>query len=125
MVEDDPARAMIDWINNVPPAELAAELMMAFVPGQIPGLISAWSLAEWMFRGCHKPSKYVAKYFPKFTDDDAGPISEALQLLEHSELLYTSRRGERQHWNATRLGLAMVASGKPAVRQRITDRTGA
>ena len=32
---------------------------------------------------------------------------------------------EEPTWTATRLGLATLASGKAAVRQRIKDRTGA
>lgn len=54
------------------------------------------------------------------------PILEALQMLEHSELVYVrdiSDLGSRR-WQATRLGLATLASGKDAVRHRIKDRTG-
>jgi hypothetical protein len=55
------------------------------------------------------------------------PIMEAVQLLEHAELVYVSSPtgGDRVFkWSATRLGLATLANGKDAVRQRIKDRTG-
>ena len=50
-------------------------------------------------------------------------IAEAAQVLEHSELLY-KMASEHECWRATRLGLAILALGKSAVRQRIKDRTG-
>jgi hypothetical protein len=55
-----------------------------------------------------------------------GPMREALQLLEHAELIYISEMESvpSARWRATRLGLAVLASGKTAVRQRIKDRTG-
>ncbi len=55
----------------------------------------------------------------------SGPILEAVQLLEHAELILIAdiREGSR-NWHATRFGLATLAEGKDAVRQRIKDRTG-
>ncbi len=57
------------------------------------------------------------------------PIREAMQLLEHAELVYVRRMpdfqdGSEVRWSVTRLGLAALASGKDAVRQRVRDRTG-
>gem|GEM_PF-5061096 len=55
-----------------------------------------------------------------------GPILEAVQLLEHAELILIADitdYGDR-YWSATRFGLATLAEGKDAVRQRIKDRTG-
>jgi hypothetical protein len=52
---------------------------------------------------------------------------EAVQLLEHAELLYVRSISDVAgacSWCATRLGLATLAEGKAAVRQRIKDRTG-
>ena len=49
---------------------------------------------------------------------------EAIQLLEHSELVYVRVVSDERRWSATRLGLATLADGKDAVRQRIRDRTG-
>jgi hypothetical protein len=50
---------------------------------------------------------------------------EAVQLLEHSELVYVRFVADNDfRWSATRLGLTTLARGKAAVRQRITDRTG-
>lgn len=54
------------------------------------------------------------------------PISEALQLLDHAELVYHCHylHPDDHGWSPTRLGLATLANGKAAVRQRIADRTG-
>jgi hypothetical protein len=55
-----------------------------------------------------------------------GPILEAVQLLEHAELVYISEISDYGYrsWNATRFGSATLAAGADAVRQRIKDRTG-
>jgi hypothetical protein len=56
-----------------------------------------------------------------------GPILDAMQLLEHAELIRVAWWGESSanaEWSATRLGLATFVRGKGAVRQRIKDRTG-
>lgn len=47
-----------------------------------------------------------------------GPILEAVQLLAD-----ITDYGDR-YWSATRFGVATLAEGKDAVRQRIKDRTG-
>ena len=56
------------------------------------------------------------------------PIGEAIQLLEHAELVYippdNPSQGRPIKWSATRFGLATMANGKTAVRQRIKDRPG-
>jgi hypothetical protein len=55
------------------------------------------------------------------------PILEAMQLLEHAELVCVAWWGEgspQPEWRATRSGFASLASGKTAVRPRIKDRTG-
>jgi len=52
-------------------------------------------------------------------------VSEAVQLLEHAELIYESKRTELNDcWSATQFGLATLAQGEAAGRQRIKDRTG-
>jgi hypothetical protein len=60
-----------------------------------------------------------------------GRLSEAMQLLEHAELVYVHLMNEGKiltegnaGWTVTRLGWALLANGKAAVRQRIKDRTG-
>ncbi|MGB9223291.1 hypothetical protein [Mycobacterium sp.] len=115
---------MIDWIVAAPPAELAPELMEAFspnIPRCVPWLGSD-DFEEWMFRGYPKRTGLILAARPV-----TEPILEAVQLLEHSELVYVrlmSDYGAGCSWNATRLGLATLADGKAAVRQRIKDRTG-
>ena len=58
------------------------------------------------------------------------PLLEAVQLLQHAELIVntytpdTSYIQDEPTWSATRLGLAALASGKAMVTQRIKDRTG-
>ncbi len=119
----DPAQPMIDWINGAPPAELAAELMQAFGPDptrRVPWR-THYDFGEWMLRGYPKRPGLIVPARPV-----REPLSEAVQLLEHAELIYLraiSTDGERE-WSATRLGLATLADGKAAVRQRIKDRTG-
>ncbi len=122
--EPDPGQSMIDWIVVAPPAELAPELMEAFspnIPRRVPWLGSD-DFEEWMFPGYPKRTGLIVKARPV-----TEPILEAVQLLEHSELVYVrlmSDYGAGRSWNATRLGLATLADGKAAVRQRIKDRTG-
>lgn len=123
--EPDPAQPMIDWINGAPPGELAAELMSAFDPdlrapsGQTSPLALS-DFTDWMFRGFPARTGFILP---------ARPVQEstleAIQLLEHSELVYARWVHDNEsRWNATRLGLATLAEGKAAVRQRIRDRTG-
>ena len=111
---------MIDWVNGVPPAELAAELMAAFGSA---GALSLGDLCfEWLLgsRGYPKPRDYWDRLLT--------PLGEALQLLEHAELVYippdNPSQGRPIKWSATRFGLATMANGKTDVRQRIKDRHG-
>jgi hypothetical protein len=120
----DAAQPMIDWITAAPPAELAAELMEAFnpeIPRRVPWLGST-EFEEWMFRGYPQRTGFILPARPV-----QEPILEALQLLEHAELVFVrfiSTTDGGRSWSATRLGLATLADGKAAVRQRIKDRTG-
>ncbi|EUA15170.1 hypothetical protein I546_0520 [Mycobacterium kansasii 732] len=120
--EPDAAQPMVDWINGAPPGELAAELMAAFDPnvsGRAPALALS-EFSDWMFRGFPRrrglivPARSVLE-----------PMLEAIQLLEHSELILVRWIINNEFkWSATRLGLATLAEGNAAVRQRIKDRTG-
>ncbi len=117
----DPAQPMIDWINTVPPAELAAELMAAFGPGGMRrgDAVSADALGDWLFRDYPKRTGFIAAPRPV-----SGPISEAVQLLEHSELVYLRLIiNDSPRWSITRLGTSTLSAGKDAIRQRIKDRT--
>ncbi len=121
MANDEAARAMFDWATSVPPADLAAWLMPAFGPDGPKGGndLRQSDLVEWLWRGYRTPT------FPGATTV-GKPILEAVQLLEHSELVYVSSPTETNtvlKWSATRSGLAAVADGTGAVRQRIKDRT--
>ncbi|WP_131811339.1 hypothetical protein [Mycobacterium kubicae] len=120
--EGDAAQPMIDWINAAPPAELAPELMAAFgpdAPRRVPRLAVA-DLSDWMFRRYPKQTGFVVQARPV-----RESIYEAVQLLEHSELVYIRWTSDNEcSWSATRFGLTTLANGKAAVRQRIKDRTG-
>jgi hypothetical protein len=112
---------MFDWANGAPPAELAAEIMAAFGPDGAQGRLDsldARGVAIWLFRGYPGGHRYATQL--------ENPIREALQLLDHAELVMVSSSSNQggPSWRATRLGLATLASGKAAVRQRIKDRTG-
>jgi hypothetical protein len=118
----DPAQPMIDWINTVPPAELASELMTAFGLEGIRGgeAASPDDLRDWMLRGYPKLSGIVVPARPV-----NAPIMEAVQLLEHSELIYLRWiTNDAPVWSVTRLGTATLGAGEEAIRQRIKDRTG-
>jgi hypothetical protein len=83
--------------------------------------LTLYHFGEWMFRGYPKRQGLVLRARPV-----QESILEAVQLLEHAELIYVraiSTEGERD-WCATRLGVATLADGTAAVRQRIRDRTG-
>jgi hypothetical protein len=110
---DEAAQAMFDWANSAPPAELAVELMAAFGPDRYENGLTGTSLRNWL--GC-----WEGRYRPL-----NRPIDEALQLLEHAELVCVREITDAGgYWAPTRFGLATLAHGKDAVRQRIKDRTG-
>jgi hypothetical protein len=98
--------------------------MEAFSPNigrNVPWLVSH-ELEEWMFRGYPTRTGIILRARPV-----TEPILEAVQLLEHSELLYVrliTDYGSDRGWCATRLGMATLVEGKAAVRERIKDRTG-
>jgi hypothetical protein len=128
MTNGDPAQPMIEWVTNMPPADLAAELLGAFGPGGSKNtygdFVTSGDLVDWLFRGYPKPATSVKSQLLR-------PITEAMQLLEHAELVYvflmwdfTVTHSGNAGWTATRLGWALLAKGKDAVRQRIKDRTG-
>nr|WP_156770799.1 hypothetical protein [Mycobacterium gordonae] len=120
--EPDAAQPMVDWINGAPPGELAAELMAAFgpdAPRRVP-VLALSDFSDWMFRGFPQRRGLILPARPV-----QESLLEAVQLLEHSELAYMRWIVDNEfRWSATRLGLATLAEGKPAVRQRIKDRTG-
>lgn len=107
-----------------PVADLATELMPAFGPnGLKPGKpltlhqLVKWRLDQYEFSSSAKK----ALGYPKLE----APVREALQVLEHAELLYITVEAESaDKWTATRLGLEALRGGEEAVRQRIRNRSG-
>jgi len=82
--EPDPGHSMIDWIVAAPPAELAPELMEAFspnIPRRVPWL-GTDDFEERMFPGYPKRTGMIVAARPV-----TEPILEAVQLLEHAELV--------------------------------------
>ena len=118
---DDPAQPLIDWINNAPLPDLAAEVMAVFGPGGASGFPSEGAIVAWMLRSFPKRSGLSSMFTTRPVHQAVG---EALQLLEHAELIMAVAGDSGSYWRATRLGLATLADGKPAVRQRVCDRTG-
>ncbi len=127
--DDDAARAMFEWANSVPPAELAAEFMAAFRPHGYSGgndldvsILPQFTLAKRLFREYPNTSSTRS-----YANKSQALVREALQLLEHAELVVSGGSSivdGDPRWSATRLGLSALASGKAVVRQRIKDRTG-
>jgi hypothetical protein len=128
-------RPMIDWVQTVPAAELAAELMAALGPqgpSQDIKTVSGSDLLQWLFRGhinfSDSTNIPMNMYLGREAEKQVGStLREAMQLLEHAELVCVAWWGEsspRAQWSPTRLGLAALSAGKDAVRQRIRDRTG-
>jgi hypothetical protein len=126
MANDDAARPMIDWMNSVPPGDLAAELMPAFGGG---GSLDGGTIVNRLFelQGWYPRSGFSSQNYP---EEPGCQFLEAMQLLKHADLVYESRAvtwpriDDVTYWRATRFGLATLASGRAAVRQRIKDRTG-
>jgi hypothetical protein len=136
--------AITELAASLPPtADLAAELMPAFGPdGPRHGKdlcltdLDRWVLSQMLPQYQHRLSEQSLKLLRALTRaggtvvplglEELGGIGDAIQLLEHAELVYYSIRDERPNcWNATQLGSATLARGKAAVRQHIKDRTGA
>jgi hypothetical protein len=134
--------AFAELAASLPPAtDLAAELMRAFGPDgpkhrkdlSTSDLVG-WILPQMLPQYEHRLSEQSLKALRAYTrvggnaqalGMDLGVV-EATQLLEHAELVYECMRTEENdYWSATQFGLATLASGKAAVRQRIKDRTGA
>jgi hypothetical protein len=128
--EVDPRQQMTDWINHAPPTDLAVELMEAFctpnVGAGVENVVGYERLVEWMYRSypTPKPRAFAITHGPSLL----APMSEAVQLLENSELVVNlcrlSSSAPQLTYLATRLGKSTFANGKAAVRERIRERTG-
>jgi hypothetical protein len=80
--------------------------------------VHAMHLVTWLMRRYRRANK-VSRPAEKLL----AAVAEALQVLEHAELVQSRKSSEGGfHWSATRLGTEAIASGD--VRERIKDRTG-
>jgi hypothetical protein len=127
-------KPMIDWARTAPSGDLATELMAAFGPdgrGAERDYVVVDDFLTCLFRGYPGQTEDTFKNKFKAAEVRARaqrllviPLAEAVQLLDHAELVRDAFEGELGRWHATRFGLATLAQGKAAVRQRIKDRTG-
>lgn len=116
---DEAAPGDFESLMVLSPADLAAELMSAFGPdGPRHGKdVHTLQLVSWLLRR-HRGANKVARPAEKLY----ALVGEAMQVLEHAELVRVTQRGDRSsHWNATRSGTAALADG--CVRQQIKVRT--
>jgi hypothetical protein len=108
--EDQAARAEIDRLLSLPVPELAAEIMPAFGPdGARPGReVGLLQVANWLLRDHRRGVKYLKELL--------DPIREAVQALEHAELVLRLGHGsgENARLKATRLGEQALAEGNVA-----------
>jgi hypothetical protein len=112
-------------------ADLAVELMPAFGPGGPANVVfrrgaDRTALVNWLLKA--QEVSLVLKQLGLLRTR----VLEAVQLLEHADLVYVhsithgSENGpSTRYWRATEAGMAALASGRDAVRQRISHRTGA
>ncbi|OBG97418.1 hypothetical protein A9X05_05385 [Mycobacterium sp. E3298] len=106
-----------------PTEELAAQLMAAFGPdGPKRGKpLTEYDFIKWVLRRAEFTSRgQRAMSFKKLV----GPVREALQVLEHSELVYLSVGGEGKldNWHPTNRGMVALDEGYDAVAQCISAR---
>jgi hypothetical protein len=110
----DPAHELAR-LNALSPADLAGEIMAAFGPDgpKRGGTVTQDHIAPWLFRAFPRASRYTAGL--------RIPILEALQVLEHAELIrLDSPWRAPNYWCTTRLGWEAIANGD--ARQVIYDR---
>jgi hypothetical protein len=80
-------------------------------------------LAEWLLDRYEFPSRGLRAVAYGKLD---APLREALQILEHAELVYLTVRSERPDtWTATSSGLEALARGKDAVSHSVLHRSNA
>jgi hypothetical protein len=111
-------------------AELAAEIMWVAFHDRSDCDMSIKELIEWLlFPESPESNARDVKRVVGSTDELQWAVWEALQLLEHSELVVTAPIDvtgfdHKHRWRATRLGSVTMDCGKDVVRRRIKDRTG-
>ncbi|OBF04479.1 hypothetical protein A5730_18145 [Mycobacterium sp. ACS4054] len=113
-------------VDLPPTAELAAQLMAAFgSDGPKPGKpLTQYDFLRWVLRRTEFTSRgQRAMSLKKLV----APVREALQVLEHCELVYLSVGGEGKvdNWRPTNRGLTALAGGHDAVAQCISRRDAA
>ncbi|AKK26012.1 SHOCT domain-containing protein [Mycobacterium sp. EPa45] len=122
--EDEFAQVM-----KFPPVpELAVELMTAFgASGPRQGKpLTESDLAQWWLDRYEFTSRRQKVLCSAMLRRGRSPIREALQVLEHAELVYLTVRTDREdNWRATNLGSSILAEGRDAVAERVGQRPGA
>lgn len=108
--EQQAARAEVDRLIALPVPELAAEVMPAFGPdGARPGHeVGVLQVGNWLLRDHPRGTKYLKELL--------DPMREAIQALEHADLILRLGQGsgENARLKATRLGEQALAEGNVA-----------
>jgi hypothetical protein len=107
------------------PEDLAAELLPAFGSDGLSAgkpltqhALVQWQLGKYEFKS--RGHRLIG------SQKLEAPVREALQILEHAELVYLTVESERpEKCTITGRGLQALRGGKDAVRQRISERNGA
>lgn len=110
----------------VPPVpEFAVELMTAFGPGgpKRGKPLTERDLTEWWVDRHEFTSRRQRVLCMGMLRRGRAPFREALQVLEHAELVYLTVRTDREDiWTATNLGLSALADGRDAVADLVGRR---
>jgi hypothetical protein len=103
-------------------AEVAVQLMQAFgSDGPRRGKpLTQHDLIEFLTRQRNFASRgQRAMAYKKL----AGPVREAMQVLEHAELVYLNVRTDSpDRWHATSAGMEALAQGQHAIELRVAQR---
>ena len=115
--EVEAAQAEADRLGALTPAELAVELMPVFGPegpkGRGPdGGINLLQIGIGLFEKTPRATSHMRAL--------QQPVREALQVLEHAELINRTTRQSGTWYNATRLGETALTEG--TVQQQVQER---
>jgi hypothetical protein len=118
------AQPMIEWASSVPRVDLAVEVMAVF--GSVDSIGAREIYASMFGVPTEVPVLRGDPNVLRALERVEIPVREAVQLLEHAELVcgYLLDGSPFWVWRATRLGMATMDNGRHTVRQPFQDRTG-
>ena len=103
---DAATQTELERLRDIPAAELGVELLPALGPDGIPharGGVRPQQLCKWLMEAYPGASKFNPGQL-------LIPVREALQSLEHAELVYSSGLERTSVWRLTRAGEDRLAS---------------